>query len=438
MRAAESCERCIQGVHGGSLGVVTSPGPLGRLRGALLAQCAADEVRSVRALVARPGSGMVITTSDPATAWQLASVRPAGERLLLDASRYTGTRRVPASAPFRPRWLALQRDLGLPVLTDSGYVAPGDVQGLRSLLSQAAHLGSNVIAMLPLASWWLDGAGGLPTLLDQVRRAGVPIAVALEHRNDPLGVGRTLRGVLQLLEVGPPVIQLRCDVSALGLLCYGAWAAAVGTRSSLRHFYPLPTGGGGPPRRAKTSTVVRECMSYVDVDRIARGIQAEPEDSLWQACPCQVCRGRQLDWISTLPTGIQRERAAAGHALEALLELRDGLLVNAGSPDDRASWYAQCDNALTRYEQLNHLDGTVTVPGFLRAWRSVALRSAPRAAQRAPQHGLMSPGPGSGPRPGRGCRGPPRSIDRAPCVGRVLAFAGQRRPRGHQARRLAG
>lgn len=135
-------------------------------------------------------------------------------------------------------------------------------------------------------------------------------------------------------------------------------------------------------------------MSYVDVDRIARAVQAEPEDSLWQACPCQVCRGRQLDWISTLPTGVQRERAAADHALEALLELRDGLLVNAGSRDDRVSWYAQCDNALTRYKQLNRLEGTVTVPGFLRAWRSVALKPAPRAAQPAQRSWPHESGPG--------------------------------------------
>ena len=68
--------------------------------------------------------------------------------------------------------------------------------------------------------------------------AGVPIALVLEHRVDPYSVARTLSGVLQLLRIGRPVLQLRCDVSGLGLLCHGAHAAAICTRSSLRHLYP--------------------------------------------------------------------------------------------------------------------------------------------------------------------------------------------------------
>lgn len=360
---------------------------LGRLRGALLVQCTPEEVRAVRPLVDRPGAGLVVTTSDPTLAWQLASRRPRDEQLLFDASRYTGRRRMLASSPFQPRWLALQRELGLPVLTDSGYLASGDSEGLCSLLDRAKQLGSNVIATLPLASWWLDDAGGLSTLLQQVRRADVPIAVALEHRDDPLGVQRTLRGLLQLLDTGPPVIQLRCDVSALGLLAHGAWAAAVGTRSSLRHFYPLTPIDDGPPRKAKIATVVRECLSYIDVDRIARAVQAEPDDSLWQVCHCQTCRGRVLDWISTLPHEAQREQAAVGHALETLLELRDGLLVSPNQRDDRVSWAAQCGNARTRYEQLNNLDGTTSVPKFLRAWLSPAARP-PRPP--ASTHGLRT------------------------------------------------
>jgi hypothetical protein len=149
-------------------------------------------------------------------------------------------------------------------------------------------------------------AGGLEFLLGQVRAAGVPIALALEHQADPLGVRRTLHGVLELLGAGVPVIQLRCDVSGLGLLCHGALAAALGTRSSLRHIFPKPTTtGGGPPRPAAVATVVKECLSFVAVDRIALAVAvaANPDDSLWMPCTCTACQGRSPEWMSLPPTG---------------------------------------------------------------------------------------------------------------------------------------
>ncbi|WP_433555813.1 hypothetical protein ACQPWY_25800 [Pseudonocardia xinjiangensis] len=175
---------------------------LERLQDVLLIQCPQKDAYAAVKLAERPGAGVVVTTANRSDVWALAPVAD-GRPLLFDASRYAGKRRRLASGPFDRSWLAAQREAEVPVLTDSGYVAEGDEAGLVSVLQRAADLG-DVIATLALHSWWLNRAGGLDRLLGHVQAAGVPIALALEHSGDPLGVGRTLRGMIALLGVGVP------------------------------------------------------------------------------------------------------------------------------------------------------------------------------------------------------------------------------------------
>lgn len=354
-------------------------GPLNRLRDVLLVQCQPDEADGVRRLASqRPGTGVLVTTPDVGLARHAARSLGRGESLVLDASRYAGARRLSASEPFRESWLRLQQELGLPVLTDSGYAGPEDLAGVAGVLDRAARWGRevpDVVATLALSPWWLEEGAGLEFLLERVEQAGVPVAVALEHERDPLGVARTLRGLVRLLGVGVPVIQLRCDVSGLGLLCHGAWAAAVGTRSNLRHFYPVSRQKHGfPPRPTRISTVVKECLSYVDVARIARAVQADPDDSLWWPCECATCKCRPLDWLSTLADADAQQHAASGHALEMLFDLRDALITASASATDRqASWRAHCDNAIARFQGIDSGGGNWSAPAFLRCWRSLSL-----------------------------------------------------------------
>lgn len=352
-------------------------GPLSRLRDVLLVQCRPEEAEGLRRLAShRPGAGVLVTTPDVGLARHVARSVGRGEAVVLDASRYAGARRLSATADFRESWLRLQQELGLPVLTDSGYAGPGDRAGLASVLDRAARWGQavpDVVATLALSPWWFEEGAGLEFLLAKVEQAGVAVAVALEHERDPLGVARTLRGLVRLLGLGVPVIQLRCDVSGLGLLCHGAWAAAVGTRSNLRHFYPVPQQQPGfPPRQPRTATVVKECLSYVDIARIARAVQADPDDSLWLPCECATCRYRPLDWLSTLTDADSQQRAASGHALEMLFDLRDALIAGSPSAADRqASWLAHCDNAIARFQGVDGGGASWSPPPFLRCWRSL-------------------------------------------------------------------
>lgn len=346
---------------------------LGRLRDTLLVQCTGAQANDAQELADRAGAGLVVSTRQRRDVWAVAAAAERiGTPLLVDAGRYAGSKRRLAAEPFDPLWLKWQREAALPVVSDSGYIGENDVDGLISVLGQARALG-DVIATLPLHGGWLDRARGLQCLLDQVHAAGVPIAVALEHRGDPLGVARSMDGMLALLRVGVPVVQLRSDVSGLGLMCHGAHAAAVGTSTSLRHLYPITTGGGAGGRPASISTVVQGCLSFVAIDKIALAVQADPDDSLWTACVCPSCKGRQLDTIAQAPEH-ERPARAFGHALHTLFDLRDHLVGR--TPDQIArqtSWREHCGSALARYEELDHAGQAWTVPPFLRNWHKVPI-----------------------------------------------------------------
>jgi hypothetical protein len=351
---------------------------LERLHDVLLVQCTAKEANDALELAARPGGGVVVTAPrDRRDVRAFAGIAQRLETpLLVDASAYSGSSRRRATARFDPAWLQVQRDSGLPVLSDSGYIGEGDIASLQSVLGQARAAG-DVIATLPLhAGWWFDPRQGLPRLLDGVRDANVPIAVVLEHRDDPFGVARTLNGVLALLQVGVPALQLRCDVSGLGLLCHGALAAAVGTRTSLRHLYPQTDSVSGGFNRGPTlATVVRDCLSFQTLDKIVQAIQADPDSSLWTECTCPSCNGRQLDRIAMVPEHLRPARAF-GHALNMLFDLHDDLIGRAANPLARQqSWREHCNSAAFRFEEIRATGQPWKVPAFLHHWRAVPVPS---------------------------------------------------------------
>ncbi|MEU4660261.1 hypothetical protein AB0F83_00745 [Micromonospora chalcea] len=344
---------------------------------ALLLQCFSGEALDVSRLAHRDNAGLVITAKRgnlrPGEA--LSQVYRVGRHLqrtgfeqpmLLDAARYSGANRVNAQAPFDGTWISRQRELGLPVLTDSGYIGEGDEAGLRSILSRAAEL-KDAIALLPLHLSWLRSATARETLVSRVEEAGVPVAVVLEYASDPLSLKNVVPSLLRLLTCSVPVMLLRCDVSALGALCTGALAAAVGTSTSLRHLYPITDGGGGGAQEAQIAAIVRECLSYISVDKIALAAQADPDDMLWQ-CACESCRTRPLSMLAIHPWPDQA-RLAFCHSLETLLDLRDHLLPPGSTAASRIeSWRALCQNA-----QFRHLDVESTTdkwdpPAFLGRW----------------------------------------------------------------------
>jgi hypothetical protein len=315
-------------------------------------------------MASRPGGGLVLVGERSiATAAQL--IRTGFKQpILTDRRRYAGKQRALGQSRFDPTWIAGQRQCALPaVLTDSGYVGQHDFTSLKSVLTQTAALGSGVIATLPLHSSWLQK--NRKELTAAINDAAVPVALILEDRDDPLAVKATLVGLVSLLRsVQTPVLLLSCDVSALGALAFGAYAAAVGTRTGLRHLYPA--GAGGPPRDDMESALIRDCLAFRKVARVAQAVVADPDDPMW-VCWCQFCRGRRLDWLVTAS-----RLQIRGHSIELLLDLRDHLVQGAAGPSREQSWRAQCRSAQFRHEAIQ--DSGVfwgEPPAAIRRWQEM-------------------------------------------------------------------
>lgn len=335
----------------------TRPSPLPHLPAdTLLVQTDANSDHYLDAVSCsdRPGGGLVLTGEKALiTATYVRQHKHYSRPLLIDRDRYSGKNRLLAAHAFDNNWISRQRDLGVAgVLPDAGYIGEGDEAGLASILARVHDLGPDVIAPLALHVTWLDRKRGLPVLLEHVGAAGVPIAIALEHQADPLDQRYAVSGLLNLLALPIPVIVLRCDISAIGALCFGARAAAVGTRTGLRHIFPPDNGGGGGT--AKIAALVRGCLAFVSLDKLDLAMQADPENAVW-ICRCVVCADRTLDWLGSAP---DPEAVAYLHSLETLYQIRSDV-VSAHSTDRQRqqSWVAQCSSA-----QFHHIDLGHTVP----------------------------------------------------------------------------
>lgn len=335
--------------------------------------------------------------------------------LLLDANRYSGRNRKfagPATPldpnpllgekgkiagvtePLDPAWIAFQRKLQLPyALTDSGYIAAGDTQGLVATLTQGAKLGRNVITALPAASKWLTHDAD--QLCVQIEKFGIPVALMLEDSGDPFDKKNAVDGFIDTIATGVPIVLLRTDTSALGALAHGAAAAAIGVTSALRHFYPIKDGGPDPTEDY-LAFIIPQLLRYVRNVHFEEAYIADPTHSAW-ICNCVYCGGSAMTWIgnaspaeAATPVPLQltlddsaptapdndkrdyREEAAFAHSVAAIAELRARLEALAANIDGGlpAAWSQMCENAQQAHYTIQITDEKTWEPrAALAYWR---------------------------------------------------------------------
>jgi len=315
---------------------------LRRLRGTLLTQAEPADATRVASWADRPGAGLVLTGRDGLATAQRLLDGGFGRPVLVDAARYRRSRMRPDSR-LSQSWVDWQRAAGLPAaLTDTGYIGQHDGEALCSVLDQAACLGPGVVAVLPLhASWLVDD---IERLCAEVAAVELPIALVIESSGDPFAVSAIVDGLLRLLLLGQPVIVLRADVSAVGMLCFGGYAVAVGLRESLRHG-PVRLGRADQP-----AVLVPQLLRFVELDRLDGAMMADPVSQLWR-CDCEVCAGTELSWLGL--TGGLHE-AADAHAIASLQLLRDAALASgSGSSQCQDAWARRCATAIRRHTELS-------------------------------------------------------------------------------------
>lgn len=338
--------------------IVDARSPASTLLGRLLVQVGPTEAGQFMGLAATGAAGMVLSGRSGASMARDLRRRGYQGILLMDRQRYRGAARATADTPFESDWLNLQREAQVAcVLTDSGYVASGDIAGLASILDRSAHI-SDAAAVLALANSWLQGAD-LRRLIQCTRGFPQPIALVIEHAGDPFSSRRILNGVLEFLDAGPSVIGLCSDISALGLLANGAVAASFGCRSRLRHLYPVKSGGG-PNIERPESGLWPTGMALHYVDKLYDAAMTDHGAPHWE-CACYLCNGLSVERLVAVPKLEVHQHNYAG-----LLE-RHRELAGAPAGDRPRVWREWCDLAIERHDELT---GALDVPVSLRNWGS--------------------------------------------------------------------
>jgi hypothetical protein len=333
-----------------------------------------DALPAVASLVREEGMGTVFTMGRGKNRQPLmrqlaqAHRQVAGpiDHVLFDADRYSGQSRRVGATVLDAGWIKAQRAVGVRLaMTDSPYIPARDRAALVSTLAQTKGFGEDAVAVLPLGLAWLTK--DVASLIAAINQAGVRVALVLEHPKDPLGVQAAVVGLVRLLdEVDVQVALLRSDVSAIGALAFGASMGAVGTSTSLRHYYPA-VDGGGIPRQPSIAAYVPWSMCYRTLQKINAAIDADPDNQHRWCCQCRFCNGALLHSIVSDVQAFQ-------HSLAAIAILGEEILNSATPSNRRCSWVSKCKSAQHINKEIAEDTGmSWNPPAYLAGWQKPAV-----------------------------------------------------------------
>jgi len=328
-------------------------------------------------LIAREGLGLVVTVNVKHRMNRLnrlaKTIKASGgsmRHVLVDADHYSGTNRNVAPQTLSRDWIQAQFDAGCTfATTDSPYIPEGQLEALRSVLLQGKALGPNVLTVLPLHISWLTKRAHI--LLKEINEVGVPVALVLEHKGDPLGTHAAVDGLVEVLDAAAAAVcLLRSDISTIGAVAFGASLGAIGTTTGLRHNYatdpPKPDEKKPFIPRAAVGAYVPRCMTYRTLEKLNDAIDSDPEHQERWICLCAECGGRTMALIVT-------EVDAYQHSIASIAEMGDDLLGHLSDPDEmRRSWVAKCRAAQTTNDEVADETGIKwESPGFIGAWQAL-------------------------------------------------------------------
>jgi hypothetical protein len=267
---------------------------------------------------------------------------------------------------------------GTTVLEGGSLVNSGGRGQLADILARPAGAGTSPVA-LALTARWFRGAF-LDALVDEVAAAARPVALVLADAFNLLDNAGTVTGLVQLIrEVRPvPVALLRCDISAVGAVAYGAAFGAVGLGTSSRHYSTGMPGlrpGATPDRSPRL--FVPELLDYFKASRLPELVTG-PDDPLLRSvlsCGCEGCDGRGLlrfagdAWDAGGRVAPGSKLAAERHNLYATEDVA-WKVVRVPPHRRPALWRQMCCEAAMTLEDIRERQGgnVPEVSSWLRQW----------------------------------------------------------------------
>jgi hypothetical protein len=296
--------------------------------------------------------------------------------LAVDGERYL----KPASGQLDLFDPALQAAQDQALLRTSMYLAPSwrvgpEVESLRAVLEagerfleavdQQDHRAPGYVPVVVSVHW---RRALLDDMCAELWSSGIPVAFLFAGGADPLSTRREVAAAVKLISATPSSIVLRCDLSAIGLVSFGAQLGSIGATSAMRHvFVPMPNSSNGGRDRS-AHVLVPSLRAWV------RGSTLNHIDGpadLFR-CACRVCDGRSvLRFRESGPLDDLIRDEAEAHDVLAWREIADRVLANEEA-DPRRAWLGECEAGLEGYRILREDGIGLTPPGYLRAWSSLS------------------------------------------------------------------
>jgi len=267
-------------------------------------------------------------------------------------------------------WLMRQQAADVPLLlTDTPRIRNRDRSALRKALARWDTIDEPTLVVLPIENWWLRH--GLSVLTEEVRAAGRPVGIVLLHRYNGLDAVGTIAGLLTFISAVRPlqVVLLRCDISAVGAVAYGASAGYVGWSASTRHG-PLPMGrrqdNEAPGDRDESPAIfVPALHDYFRASKLPAFARGRRLDVL--CCNDPVCKGKSLLRVAEISeVDLQRARMLAYHHNMASTELIARYVLSSDEPRD--AWWEACKNGANLSASLAENGVTLPAPRWLCQW----------------------------------------------------------------------
>lgn len=229
------------------------------------------------------------------------------------------------------------------------------LRGLRRWADQ-----ERAVPVVAVTSHWLRT--GLDVLIELVGQEQRPVALVLADSHNALDPIGAVAGLVRLIaEVRPlPISLLRCDISAIGAVAFGAALGAVGLTTGTRHCGLGTRPPKGRPVDLSPSVFLPRLFDYRKTSSLP-GLAAAP---LLMTCTCLVCRGGSLLRFAES----HDTTALALHNLHSAEDIAAAVLADA---DPASAWVNRCHDAVAATEQLIAVDGAAAVPSWLRQWATL-------------------------------------------------------------------
>ncbi len=247
------------------------------------------------------------------------------------------------------------------ILTPGTWAAPDTDSLLNAVETESkwAALSGGATVLIAVDHRWLTKKSG--ELVRILKSLDVPVALVLGNPGDPLSATGAINGLVAAARCLPNLSLLRCDHGAIGALAFGAQHAAIGVRTTHRHFVPPSSGGGGIPNDRSARVFVRDLMDWFTAAKIAGWSTTKVP----LRCDAPCCDGQRIDRF------LDSQLSVDEHNLTTLAAVANFVL---DAPDDqiRRVWGQLCSKATGLYGPMGNLVNEIEPKAQLLQWSTYA------------------------------------------------------------------